>query len=103
MLIPGQGDTFEQGFRDVFFLALEAQHDRINLFVKSKSGEIERRLGSHLCNTLSVKPTDYAITIDHTNKRVLYLQVLQNSALGDAALSSRMVEKHANINAVLMK
>ncbi|KAF1960179.1 hypothetical protein CC80DRAFT_513822 [Byssothecium circinans] len=42
--IPGQGATSEKAFGDTFYHALKAQHDRIYLFIRSKSGEIERRL-----------------------------------------------------------
>lgn len=42
--IPGQGGTSEEAFGNDFLKVLHAQHDRINLFVRSKSGEIERRL-----------------------------------------------------------
>jgi hypothetical protein len=43
--IPGQHDEDAQHFDDELFALLLEQHDRINLFIKSKSGEIERRLG----------------------------------------------------------
>jgi hypothetical protein len=46
--IPGQGDDVEADFEASLFQLLLEQHDRIGLFVKSKSGEIERRLGKGL-------------------------------------------------------
>ena len=49
--IPGQGESTERAFGDTFFKVLAEQHDRINLFVRSKSGEIERRL-HHISKTL---------------------------------------------------
>ncbi|KAL3424615.1 spx domain-containing protein [Phlyctema vagabunda] len=42
--IPGQGDTALQKFEAVFFEELTNQHDRVDLFVKSKADEIGRRL-----------------------------------------------------------
>lgn len=43
--IPGQGTgSTEKAFGETFLRVLQAQHDRINLFVRSKSGELERRL-----------------------------------------------------------
>ncbi|KAF2441812.1 SPX-domain-containing protein [Karstenula rhodostoma CBS 690.94] len=42
--IPGQGGSSEIAFGGTFYRDLKAQHDRINLFVRSKSGEIQRRL-----------------------------------------------------------
>ena len=43
--IPGQGDAVESDFEEALFQLFVEQHDRICLFVKSKSGEIDRRLG----------------------------------------------------------
>jgi hypothetical protein len=46
--IPGQGDAVETDFENRLYSFLLEEHDRVNLFVKSKAGEIERRL-SKLC------------------------------------------------------
>jgi hypothetical protein len=46
--IPGQSGEVESDFEDAFFRLLCEQHDRIGLFVKSKSGEIDRRLGKSI-------------------------------------------------------
>ncbi|KAJ4357950.1 uncharacterized protein N0V89_002527 [Didymosphaeria variabile] len=50
--IPGQGESSEKAFGGTFYRDLKAQHDRINLFVRSKSGEIERRL-THIHKSLT--------------------------------------------------
>ncbi len=44
--IPGRSDEGKalKDFEDELFTELFEQHDRIGLFVRSKSGEIERRL-----------------------------------------------------------
>lgn len=42
--IPGQPDTALAKFEDTFFNELYNQHDRVDLFVKSKADEIRRRL-----------------------------------------------------------
>ncbi|KAI9708121.1 MAG: hypothetical protein M1820_004325 [Bogoriella megaspora] len=42
--IPGQGQRSENDFEEVLFGVLTDQHQRINLFVRSKIGEIDRRL-----------------------------------------------------------
>ncbi|KAF2665760.1 hypothetical protein BT63DRAFT_459338 [Microthyrium microscopicum] len=49
--IPGQGDAVEELFENQLFDLLVEQHGNINLFVRSKSGEIDRRL-DHLGNQL---------------------------------------------------
>lgn len=42
--IPGQEGTALAKFEDLFFKELYSQHDRVDLFVKSKADEIGRRL-----------------------------------------------------------
>jgi len=43
--IPGQGSDAERHFEHNLYQILLEEHDRIGLFVKSKSLEIHRRLG----------------------------------------------------------
>ena len=43
--IPGQGDEKLVGFENTLFAVLAEQHNRIDDFVRSKAGEIQRRLG----------------------------------------------------------
>lgn len=43
--VPGRPDEKLQQFENSLFLILKEQHHRIDLFVRSKAGEIERRLG----------------------------------------------------------
>jgi hypothetical protein len=45
MSVPGQGNETELLFESKLYHHLVEQHDKIGLFVKSKSGEIQRRLG----------------------------------------------------------
>lgn len=42
--IPGQADSSLERFEALFFNELSNQHDRVDLFVKSKADEIYRRL-----------------------------------------------------------
>jgi hypothetical protein len=44
--IPGKKDAALAKFEDLFFNELANQHDRVDLFVKDKAGEIARRLGA---------------------------------------------------------
>ncbi|KAI4919545.1 hypothetical protein J4E90_001681 [Alternaria incomplexa] len=76
--IPGQGESTERAFGDTFFNVLAQQHDRINLFVRSKSGEIERRL-------------------EHISKTLDQLRARRNPASG--RLPARIVERYAKIDA----
>jgi SPX domain protein involved in polyphosphate accumulation len=78
--IPGQGESSERAFGDTFLEVLQAQHDRINLFVRSKSGEIERRL-------------------DHIGKSLEQLRQKQRASPAGARLPARTVEKYAKIDA----
>jgi hypothetical protein len=78
--IPGQGESSERAFGDAFLRVLQAQHDRINLFVRSKSGEIERRL-------------------EHINKTLEQLRQKQHGYPAGARLPARTVERYAKIDA----
>ncbi|KAJ4336994.1 hypothetical protein N0V87_005013 [Didymella glomerata] len=76
--IPGQGTgSTEKAFSETFLKVLQAQHDRINLFVRSKSGEIERRL-------------------DHISKS---LEQLRSKQPPEGRLPARTVERYAKIDA----
>ncbi|KAF2745628.1 hypothetical protein M011DRAFT_469290 [Sporormia fimetaria CBS 119925] len=81
--IPGQGSTTEQAFSATFFDVLRAQHDRINLFIKSKSGEIERRLA-------------------HIGKQLANLQSRQPWTRSES-VPARRIEKYAKIDADLAR
>ncbi|KAH6028540.1 hypothetical protein HBI54_229590 [Parastagonospora nodorum] len=78
--IPGQGESSERAFGETFLQVLQAQHDRINLFVRSKSGEIERRL-------------------EHIEKSLEQLRQKQRAGPNGARLPARTVEKYAKIDA----
>jgi hypothetical protein len=43
--VPGRGDDKLAEFENALFHILADQHQRIDLFVRSKAGEIQRRLG----------------------------------------------------------
>lgn len=45
VVIPGQHASVTREFEEGFFQELTSQHDRVELFVRSKADEIERRLG----------------------------------------------------------
>ncbi|KAH8730141.1 hypothetical protein GQ44DRAFT_700900 [Phaeosphaeriaceae sp. PMI808] len=82
--IPGQGESTEREFRASFLQVLQAQHDRINLFVRSKSGEIERRL-------------------DHISRSLEQLRSKQRLGSHGARLPARTVERYAKIDADVTK
>ncbi|KAF1928642.1 uncharacterized protein M421DRAFT_420526 [Didymella exigua CBS 183.55] len=76
--IPGSGTgSTERAFSETFLKVLQAQHDRINLFVRSKSGEIERRL-------------------DHIGRS---LEQLRSKQSPEGRLPARTVERYAKIDA----
>ncbi|PVI07950.1 hypothetical protein DM02DRAFT_236986 [Periconia macrospinosa] len=82
--IPGQGATSERAFSDTFLRALKAQHDRITLFIRSKSGEIERRL-------------------EHIAKSLEPLKSHRVSKGHNGRLPARVVERYAKIDADVTK
>lgn len=63
---------------------LRAQHDRINLFIKSKKGEIERRL-------------------NHANHRLRQIQDRQLLKGSEGVLRAKTVERYAKIDADVSK
>ncbi|OCK77591.1 hypothetical protein K432DRAFT_407171 [Lepidopterella palustris CBS 459.81] len=79
--IPGQGDTAEKAFEDELYFVLVKQHERINLFIKSKSGEIERRL-------------------DHLSKQIVLLQTCDPPS---SRLPAKRLERYAKIDADVTK
>ncbi|KAF2656815.1 hypothetical protein K491DRAFT_691666 [Lophiostoma macrostomum CBS 122681] len=83
--IPGQGASIDRAaFGDTFFDVLKSQHDRINLFIKSKSGEIERRL-------------------EYIGKQLAHLQARRAAAAPGEGFPARLVEKYAKIDADVTK
>lgn len=46
MSIPGQGSATEKNFESLLYNVLRDQFERVELFVRSKTGEIERRLSA---------------------------------------------------------
>jgi hypothetical protein len=78
--IPGQGGISEAAFGDTFLQTLKAQHDRINRFIHSKSGEIERRL-------------------EHIGGRLKQLQDRHIPKGHNDRLPARVVERYAKIDA----
>lgn len=78
--IPGQGESTERAFRETFLHILNEQHDRINLFIRSKSGEIERRL-------------------DHISKSLGQLRSKQRATAPGVPLPARTIERYAKIDA----
>lgn len=52
--IPGQTDPVLQKFEAEFFNELANQHDRVDLFVKSKADEIGRRLRMSITTLLTL-------------------------------------------------
>lgn len=82
--IPGQGESTELAFRGDFLQVILEQHGRIILFVRSKSGEIERRL-------------------DHISKTLEQLQGRPQAGPPGAPLPMKAVERYARIDADLAK
>ena len=57
--IPGQADAALQKFEESFFLELHNQHDRVDLFVQDKTGEVHRRLSEEYPESRS-QPNTYS-------------------------------------------
>jgi hypothetical protein len=55
--IPGHGNEAEKEFERQLYATLQEEHERIKLFVKSKTGEIERRLSKNDMSRLRLTTT----------------------------------------------
>lgn len=82
--IPGQGASTERAFGDDFYNALKEQHHRINRFIRSKSGEIDRRLA-------------------HISSSLQHVQSRQPGTGPGGKLPVRIVEQYAKIDADVAK
>ena len=54
LAIPGGPNELGKGLEDALFEVLREQHERITFFVRSKTGEIRRRLS--MCSARGVPP-----------------------------------------------
>lgn len=72
--IPGQADTALRKFEDQFFNELSNQHDRVDLFVKSKADEITRRLRKHSLQASKI----CMLTIAQSSCKRLYFDCLHD-------------------------
>lgn len=97
--IPGQQNESEINFENLLFSIFLDQHDAVSLFVKSKSGEIQRRLGSFLilCNRY-MEYSQLGDDLDHLERQLRSLQVGRwpPSVIPDRLPSSRLA-KYARI------
>ncbi|CZT45000.1 uncharacterized protein RSE6_05268 [Rhynchosporium secalis] len=64
IVIPGQADPGLEKFENAFYNELSNQHDRVDLFVKSKSDEVGRRL-QHLQKVVLRLLARTSRTLDH--------------------------------------
>lgn len=67
--IPGHEDVQFQQFEELFYEELSNQHDRVDLFVKSKVNEINSRLRKYPCISTPLFPK-----IKTKNKKLVNLQ-----------------------------
>lgn len=99
--IPGQADTALQQFEESFFNELSNQHDRVDLFVKSKSDEIGRRLRGYLRSMYSSTAN---APLEHLQKCVVRLlaRCAYNNADGKA-IGPKKREKFAKYDLQIEK
>ncbi|KAK8256111.1 hypothetical protein IWZ00DRAFT_151201 [Phyllosticta capitalensis] len=82
--IPGQGNQNDSEFEDHLFAVLAQEHRRIDLFVKSKTGEIERRL-------------------NHITKQIDQNVRREQAAAPDDRLTARRRQKYGRIESDVLK
>ncbi|EON62900.1 hypothetical protein W97_02125 [Coniosporium apollinis CBS 100218] len=81
--IPGQGNITETQFEDNLYAVFVEEHQRVDLFVKSKSGEIERRL-------------------DHLNKQIRRLQP-REPLVAPSRIPAKRLERYARIEEEVLR
>ena len=87
--IPGQADSDLRRFEEGFYEELCAQHDRVDLFVQSKTAEIASRLGAFSMNRgQGHRGDDFAneVAIDHLEHAIARLA--ERCAIAPATLKS---------------
>ncbi|KAL2686676.1 hypothetical protein IWX47DRAFT_785315 [Phyllosticta citricarpa] len=82
--IPGQSHQHDGEFEEQLFAVLAQEHRRIDLFVKSKSGEIERRL-------------------NHITKQIDQNVLREQASASDARLSAHRRQKYGRIESDVLK
>ncbi|KAJ9658139.1 hypothetical protein H2201_007920 [Coniosporium apollinis] len=81
--IPGQGNTTERQFEDNLYAVFVEEHQRVDLFVKSKSGEIERRL-------------------DHLSKQIRRIQA-REPLVASSRIPAKRLERYARIEEEVLR
>lgn len=102
--IPGKDNEAKESdrFEEELFSELKAQHQRIQLFVQSKAGEITRRLGeatSRICTTSRLTSALPA----HLDKQVAHLELRQSATSKGKNIPVRRLEKFAKAEEEILK
>lgn len=101
--IPGKDNEARalQEFEDELYFELREQHQRIDLFVQSKSGEITRRLGkwSSLYRSFSLLKPFYSV---HLDKQIAQLEKRTSYSV-NKQMPVRRIEKFAKFEEETLK
>ncbi|KAK8186107.1 hypothetical protein BC567DRAFT_205420 [Phyllosticta citribraziliensis] len=84
LAIPGQSHHHDREFEEQLFAVLAQEHRRIDLFVRSKSGEIERRL-------------------NHITKQIDQNVLREQASASDDRVSARRRQKYGRIESDVLK
>ncbi|CAD0108965.1 unnamed protein product [Aureobasidium uvarum] len=96
--IPGAGDVRGKELEDNLYGILQQQHQRITLFVRSKTGEIERRLGE--CSSSTQSRSRQLTTTDHLRKQTT---LLSSKPAVNGRIPAKRLEKYGRLEADILK
>lgn len=99
--IPGQGEATEREFETQLCNVFVEQYERITLFVRSKTGEIERRLGM-ICCEVRVQCAHRFCCADHLSKQVRQLRLRDSSTSSDR-LPAKRLERYGRVEQQILR
>ena len=102
--IPGSDNESRafHAFEDELYRELRDQHQRIDLFVQSKSGEIARRLGTSLVCLPSTTYCSSCPLAAHLDKQIAQLEI-RGPSIGHGKMSLRRLEKYSRLEEAAIK
>ncbi|THZ94315.1 hypothetical protein D6C88_02368, partial [Aureobasidium pullulans] len=98
--IPGAVDVRGKELEDNLYGILQQQHQRISLFIRSKTGEIERRLGESLSMRSTTSRQHQLTVADHLRKQTTSLT---SKPSVNGRIPAKRLERYGRLEADILK
>lgn len=98
--IPGAVDVRGKELEDNLYGILQQQHQRISLFIRSKTGEIERRLGESLSMRTTTSRQHQLTVADHLRKQTTSLT---SKPSVNGRIPAKRLERYGRLEADILK